>query len=103
MYSMGQTQIVIFLNITNGVKQGGVISPRMFTIYIDQLLLRLEKSGIGCHIHGKCMGILGYSDDVILLSPSIRGLHRMLSICEEFDKDYFIQFNSKKINVHKIW
>ena len=23
-----------FLNISNGVKQGGVISPRMFTIYI---------------------------------------------------------------------
>ena len=35
-----------FLNIINGVKQGGVISPRMFTIYIDQLLLRLKKSGI---------------------------------------------------------
>ena len=32
-----------FLNITNGVKQGGVISPRMFTIYIDQLLLKIEK------------------------------------------------------------
>ena len=32
-----------FLNIINGVKQGGVISHRMFTIYIDQLLLRLKK------------------------------------------------------------
>ena len=39
-----------FLNVTNGVKQGGVISPIMFTLYIDQLLLRLKKSGIGCHI-----------------------------------------------------
>ena len=30
-------------NITNGVKQGCVISPRMFTIYIDQLLIRLKN------------------------------------------------------------
>ena len=40
----------------------------MCTLYIDQLLLRLKESGIGCHIHGKYMGILGYVDDVTLLS-----------------------------------
>ena len=73
-----------FLNITNGVKQGGVISPRMFTIYIDQLLLRLKKFGIGCHLHGKYMGSLGYTDDVTLISPSIRCLNIRLSIFEEF-------------------
>ena len=48
-----------FFNITNGVKQRGVICPRMFTIYIDQLLLRLKNSVIGCNIHGKYMGSLG--------------------------------------------
>ena len=68
----------------------------MFTIYIDQLLLRLKKSGIGCHIHGKYMGSLVYADDVTLLSPSIRGLNQMLSICEEFGKEYFIKSISKK-------
>ena len=30
------------------------------------------------------MGSLVYADDVTLPSPSIRGLNRMLSICEEF-------------------
>ena len=78
-----------FFNITNGVKQGGVISSTMFTIYIDQLLLRLKKLGIGCHIHGKYMGSLGHADDVTLLSPSIRGLNRMLSICEEFGRVFY--------------
>ena len=61
----------------------------MFTIYIDKFLLRLKKSGIGCHIHGKYIGILGYADDVTLLSPSIRGLNRMLSICEEFGRVFY--------------
>ena len=68
----------------------------MFTIYIDQPLLRLKNSGIGCHLHGKYMGSLGYADDVTLLSSSIRGFNIMLSICEEFGKEYFIKFNSKK-------
>ena len=66
------------------MSQGGDIYHRMFTIYIDKLLLRLEKSGTGCHIHGKYMGIQEYADNITLLSPSIRGLNRMLSLCAEF-------------------
>ena len=37
------------------------------------------------------MGSLGYVDDVTLPSPSIRDLNIMLSICEEFGKEYFIK------------
>ena len=37
------------------------------------------------------MGSLGYVDDITLFSPS-----NMLSICEEFAKEYSIKFNSKK-------
>ena len=68
---------------------------------IDLLLLRLKTSGIGCHLHGKYMGILGYADDVTLLSPSIRGLNRMLSVCEEFGKEYFIFKNLCAYNMVK--
>ncbi len=34
----------------NCVKQGGVLSQILFAIYMDELLLRLKKSSIGCHI-----------------------------------------------------
>ena len=48
------------------------------------------------YIYGNYMGNLGYADDVTLLRPSIRGLNRMLSICEDLGKEYVIKFNSKK-------
>ena len=35
---------------TNGVKQGGVLSPRLFSVYIDELLTRLKHSGYGCMV-----------------------------------------------------
>jgi len=34
---------------SNGVQQGGVLSPILFTIYVDDLLQDLSKLGIGCY------------------------------------------------------
>ena len=45
----------------NGVKQGGVLSPILFIIYMDTLLNRLSTSGYGCYIVRKFMGAFGYA------------------------------------------
>ena len=37
--------------VKNEVKQGGVLSPMLFAIYIDVLLLQLGTSGLGCYIY----------------------------------------------------
>ena len=34
--------------VTNGVKQGGVISPILFCVYMDGLISELESSQVGC-------------------------------------------------------
>ena len=38
--------------VSNGVKQGGVLSPILFATYTDGLFKRLEETGVGCHIDG---------------------------------------------------
>ena len=50
--------------VMNGVKQGGVLSPVLFAVYTDGLLLRLQESGFGCHMGGHYAGALAYADDV---------------------------------------
>ena len=57
----------------NGVKQGGILSPILFTMYVDKLLVVLRTSGIWCHIGSAYNGALSYADDITLLCPSIRG------------------------------
>ena len=37
--------------ISNGVKQGGVISPLLFSLYIDELFLLLTLSNMAYFLH----------------------------------------------------
>ena len=88
--------------IFNGVKQGGVLSPILFGIYLDELILKLKKSRIGCHIGHIFFSAPPYADDVVLLAPTKHALSLMLKIYSEFsttfdlissaDKSKFIHF-----------
>ena len=83
-------------DIRNGVKQDGVLSPLLFNIYIDVLLLKLSQIGVGCHIGNNYMGSFAYADDIVLLSPSVSSLELQLKSCENFPQDYNIKFNAEK-------
>ena len=50
--------------VKNGVKQGGILSPVLFCIYFDGLLLELAKAGVGCFIGNFFVGALAYADDL---------------------------------------
>ena len=67
----------------------------MFTVYVDELIARLQASGLGCNIGRSYIGVLGYADDLTLLSPSVNALSKMVGICEEYAKEYDIVFNCK--------
>ena len=82
--------------VKNGVKQGGILSPILFCLYIDELLNRINSSGLGCHIGHLSYSGLGYADDVTVLTPSVKSLQSILYICEEFAKEYNVLFNCKK-------
>ena len=80
----------------NGVKQGGVLSPVLFCLYIDGLLTALSKAGVGCFIGENFVGALAYADDIVLLAPSASALRTMLSVCDNYAADYSILFNASK-------
>ena len=83
-------------SVSNGVKQGGVISPILFCIYVDDLLLRLKDSGVGCYMGGVFAGALAYADDLTLLCPSLSALKEMILICSQYAAEYDIKFNASK-------
>ena len=82
--------------VRNGIKQGGILSPLLFCIYFDELLLRLKNAGIGCWIGSVYVGALAYADDLSLLAPTIGAMHSMLAICDSYAKEFNVIFNASK-------
>lgn len=85
--------------VKNGIKQGGVLSPLLFCVYMDCLLNRLQKSGVGCHLGHKFVGALAYADDVTLCAPSRYAAQKLVDICQSFADEYKVKFNSSKTRV----
>ena len=83
-------------SMSNGVKQGAVLSPVLFNAYFDKLFEGLRDSGIGCHVGKMYAGAFGYSDDVVLLAPSLDALREMVSICETYATKYQLLYNPSK-------
>ena len=85
-----------YFNVTNGVRQGSIISPYFFNVYVDDLSVKLNNMKIGCMVGELIVNHLLYADDIVLISPSSRGLKRLLEECEKYGLETDILFNASK-------
>ena len=83
-------------NVSNGIRQGGLISPELYNIYTDDLNRLLVQTKIGCHVSGECVNHVSYADDLVILAPSVKALQRLLDTCSIYANDHDIIFNSLK-------
>jgi hypothetical protein len=81
-------------SIGNGVGQGKILAGFAYCFYCHGLFEILESSGFGCTINGIYAGIFGYSDDDLVLSPTISGLQCMITITEEYCTSHGLKFST---------
>ena len=81
---------------TEGVKQGGILSPFLFNFFLDSLIKENNQLEIGALL-GKCnVSTVAYCDDIALLSPSEGHMQTLLDNCARFAIDWKLQFNPTK-------
>ena len=86
-------------HVNNGVRQGGILSPYLFNVYMDDLSQSLNCCKTGCWSGEIMINHLMYADDLVLLSPSATGLRELLLACEKYSKEHAIIYNYKKSSV----
>ena len=80
----------------NGTKQGGVLSPYLFTRYVRNSLTSVAECGIGCCVGDVFTNIFSYADDMILLATSWSAMQQILELLEKNCITYSILCNTKE-------
>ena len=98
--------------LSNGTRQGSVISPVVWCVYCQELLDRLRSLGLGCHLPGGTfspspnypaggilcgttfVGITIYADDILLLAPTRSSLQLMVTEAQLFASSHNIIFST---------
>ena len=88
-----------YFAVPSGVRQGGILSPYFFSVYVDDLIGELRKSGYGCYIASQFVACIFYADDVALLSPTLFGMQKLIDICSSYGQANAISYNQKKTKV----
>ena len=82
-----------WFSISNGTRQGGVLSPAFFARYIREVLNEIMASGVGCHIGDVCFNVLAYADDLVLLAPSWAAMQQLIDMTCNVTKTVSMVFN----------
>ena len=77
-----------------GVREGCVLSPLLFAIYVNDLPSLLEKEGGGgVRVGDRVVRCLMFADDIVMLASTREGLQRSFDIAGEFSKRWRFKFN----------
>ena len=86
-------------SVAQGVRQGAVLSPLLYSVFTSDLLTQLENSGFGTYIESIYCGAPTYADDMSLVTHSPSDLQAMLDIVTQYAFKWEYSINPSKSQI----
>lgn len=84
---------------TIGVKQGCILSPSLFSLYMNDLVDNFDAECDPVYLNEKQLSCLLYADDIVLLSQSAKGLQKLLDSLKAFCDMWDLTVNIDKTKI----
>lgn len=85
--------------IKRGVRQGDTISPKLFTLALENVFKKLSWENRGIRIDGSYLSHLRFADDLVLISSDVNELEQMLQELDRASKEIGLKMNEKKTKI----
>ncbi|KAE9420123.1 hypothetical protein Angca_004897, partial [Angiostrongylus cantonensis] len=82
--------------VKKGVRQGDTTPPKLFTATLQNVMRTLEWDNRGVKIDGRQLHYLRFADDIILITPNISQVERMLADSDKACGKIGLRLNLKK-------
>lgn len=88
-----------WFDVNIGLKQGCLLSPILFNVYLNDLANLLEHSGNGVMVNGVNINCLFYADDLVLIGESEEDLQGLLNVLSQWCNTNGLNINTDKTKV----
>jgi hypothetical protein len=82
-----------------GVRQGSVLSPLLFSVTINSVVDYMKSKGHGIDVGGKKISCLLFADDLVVVADTEEGMKRALSDLDTWARQWRFVFNAGKCGV----